>query len=211
MQDGCVNSLRTGVVATLATATRLVHEKPTRALWAEPSVLPGLTIGGLVAHLVRGAGAITAFLDRSPEGGTGPLVDAAAYYDHATSAPVGQRIVDRSEAEAAAGYDAIVGELDALGPRLASRLDAEPADRSMDARGRTLTLDDFCRTRLVELSVHIADLALGIGRPVPELPAGVADQVMHLLLTLARRRYGDAAVIDALTRRERAGTVFPVL
>jgi hypothetical protein len=51
------------------------------------------------------------------------------------------------------------------------------------------------------------DLAVSLGVPTPLLPDPVFDPVRDLLVRLAVRRHSQSAVISALTRRERAGSI----
>ena len=74
-----------------------------------------------------------------------------------------------------------------------------------------LTLDDFCRTRLIEVLLHLDDVAasVGVARPDtdPEGPAIVID----ILIGIARMQHGDWAMLHALARGERRSIdVFPV-
>ncbi|MFD8006501.1 hypothetical protein [Streptomyces mirabilis] len=55
-----------------------------------------------------------------------------------------------------------------------------------------------------ELAVHMDDLAVSLGLAVQELPEEAFDLVLVLLARLAARRHGQAAVLRALTRLERA-------
>ncbi|WP_316525683.1 hypothetical protein [Kitasatospora brasiliensis] len=68
----------------------------------------------------------------------------------------------------------------------------------------SLTLDDLLATRTMELAVHGDDLAVSVGLPSPELPPETAESVIGLLARLAVRRHGQAAVLRALSRAERA-------
>ncbi|MCP3857536.1 MAG: hypothetical protein GY698_22875, partial [Actinomycetia bacterium] len=68
-----------------------------------------------------------------------------------------------------------------------------------------------CRTRMIEVLLHLDDLAVSVGeqRPAtdPEGPAIVIDIVMGI----ARRHRGDWPILHALTRVERSSQpVFPV-
>ncbi|MDQ3879299.1 MAG: hypothetical protein M3290_13275, partial [Actinomycetota bacterium] len=53
------------------------------------------------------------------------------------------------------------------------------------------------------LLVHTDDLAVSIGVPTPEPRPEAADAAIANLVSVARRRHGDTAVLRALTRRER--------
>jgi hypothetical protein len=66
-----------------------------------------------------------------------------------------------------------------------------------------MTLDEYLRTRVVELVVHADDLAASVGvEPVPPQPATTAVAI-DVLVGVARIRHGDMAVLRALARRER--------
>jgi hypothetical protein len=58
--------------------------------------------------------------------------------------------------------------------------------------------------RMMELVIHIDDLAVSAGVPTPELPNPATDAVIGILATLAARRHGTVPVLRALTRAERA-------
>lgn len=68
----------------------------------------------------------------------------------------------------------------------------------------SLRLDDLLTNRMMELIVHLDDLAVSVGVPTPGLPVAATDAVIGVLAQLAARRHGPAAVYRALTRAERA-------
>jgi hypothetical protein len=70
--------------------------------------------------------------------------------------------------------------------------------------GWALTLDGFLTTRLLEIVVHIDDLAVSLDVTPPQLPDQATDTVLTLLTRLAARHHGPAAVLRALSRAERA-------
>ena len=63
------------------------------------------------------------------------------------------------------------------------------------------TIDEYLRTRLVELVVHHADLAVTV--EVPEMPAAARSEALAVLVQLARRKHGDRALVESLSRNER--------
>jgi hypothetical protein len=85
--------------------------------------------------------------------------------------------------------------------RLRARLEGEPEGRLVKARDEVLRLDDYLRTRIIELAVHTDDLCVSIGRETPPLP-GVAVAI-EALVEVAILRHGELAVLRALARRER--------
>lgn len=67
-----------------------------------------------------------------------------------------------------------------------------------------LPLDQCLLTRLVELVVHLDDLAVSLEVPTPPVPAEAAEAVTACLTRIAVARHGFLPVIRTLSRRERA-------
>lgn len=199
------------VVDACRRAAELMAEPVVARRWDEPSALDGMTVGALAAHLVRAAGATIAYLDRPA--GDGDLLDAVEYFHQALVAPIHQRIKQVSSDEAAPGPAALADKCRDVADRLGERLAVEPPDRTIAAlEGRRLTLDDFCRTRLIEILVHLDDLAASVAMPPPDVPSEATRHVIDVLVGIARRRHGDWAVIRTLARGERAEAgIFPVV
>lgn len=208
------NRVRRMVIDAAAVAADLVGSAPVARRWDEPSALDGMTVGALAAHLVRATGAVLAYLDRTPADAPieGDLLTKVTYFHAAIDAPIHERIREVSADEAGAGVDAVVRRAREVAGELAVRLPSEPEDRVVGALGkRMLSLDDFCRTRMIEIGVHIDDLAVSVDVPTPELSADVTGEVIDIVVGIARHLHGDWAVIHALTRAERSeGGVFPV-
>jgi len=199
-------------------AAELIGTDAVRDRWDEPSALDGMTVGALAAHLHRATGAVIAYLDRSdPERritdvAADDLLTKSTYFHAAVDSPVHERIKEVSATEAAAGHAELAAASRQLATDLAVRLPAESEERLIGALGgRVLTLDDFCRTRMIETLMHIDDLAHSVGLPTPAVdPAGTAE-VIEIIVDIARHLHGDWAVIHALARAERAQPgVFPV-
>lgn len=74
----------------------------------------------------------------------------------------------------------------------------------MAQTGWALRLDGFLVTRRLELAVHMDDLAVSAGVTTQDLPNAAFDPVLVLLARLAAGRHGQAALLRALTRAERA-------
>jgi hypothetical protein len=56
----------------------------------------------------------------------------------------------------------------------------------------------------MEFVVHSDDLAVSVGIEPPTLPEAVLGPVLALLVGVSLQRHGQAAVVRALSRRERA-------
>ena len=211
-----MDSVRTRnmVIDAATVAAALVTSAPVRNRWDDPSSLAGMTVGALAAHLVRATGATLAYLDRTdvnsePEG---ELLTPVSYFHAAVDSPIHDRIKEVSADEATAGPDQVgtkAGEVAAL---LAERLPVEPEDRLVGALGnRMLTLDDFCRTRMIEIGMHIDDLAHSVDMPTPELHPDVTAEIIDIVMGIARAQHGDWPIIHALARSERSSDEpFPV-
>ncbi len=67
-----------------------------------------------------------------------------------------------------------------------------------------LTIDDYLRSRLLEIVVHADDLVVSVGIDPPAWPEEVIAPVLGLLTTVAVRKHGVPAVLRTLARAERA-------
>ncbi len=185
------------------------------AKWEEPSALAGMTVGALSAHLVRAAGATLAYLDRTDphQVPDTELLTPVSYFHAAVDSPIHEQIKTVSASESSIGHAATVDKCKEVANQMRQRFAVEPSDRLVGALGnRLLTLDDFCRTRLIEVLLHLDDLAVSTGEERPETdPEGPAI-VIDITLGIARRLRGDWQVLYGLTRAERAAApaVFPV-
>ena len=176
--------------------------------WYEPSALPGLTVGALATHLAYAVVTVDSHLDGSPTEGAEPI-DVVAYYlqtlhGEETSTWVRDATAARDGERALAGPQAILSSFDEVRERLATRLLHESPDRLMRVPiRRSMRLEEFMTTRVLEVVVHADDLAASVGLPTPSFPEECGEVVIALLVEMSRRRHGDTAVIRAFTRTER--------
>jgi uncharacterized protein (TIGR03083 family) len=210
--------VRQEFLATGAVARQLLAEPRVAARWNEPSALAEFSVAGLSGHLSRAVLAVVDYLDASPPPAGAEPVTPAAYFagvltDNDLSSPLHAAIRQRGLAAATGGPADLLERLDMGLAGLHDRLRDEPADRLVSVFGGfVLTLDDYLVTRLVELTVHIDDLAVSIGVPTPPFPEQAVALTVGALVDTARRRHGDVALLRALARRERdPGGVVPVL
>ncbi len=205
--------IRSLVIQAAERAAELVASPEVETRWTEPSALDGMTVGALAAHLIRATGATLAYLDRTaPSVQPEVLLTKVTYFHAALDSPVHDQIKSVSATEALEGHSELAAKSQQLAQDLAIRLKAEPKDRLVGALGkRMLTLDDFCRTRMIETLMHIDDLAHSVGLPTPELDPDGTGEVIDIIVGIARHLHGDWAVIHALARTERSTTnIFPV-
>jgi hypothetical protein len=199
---------------TFLTAARsaraLIAEPVVAAAWAQASVLPGFSVGGLASHLGAQV-VVSAGLLRAPVP-DGPVVSALEHYARATwvqadrDAEVNIAIRDRGERSAGEGPEALLAAVDGALATLDADLLTADSSRPVPAPAGAwaLPLAEALLTRSVEITVHLDDLAVSVGLPTPDLPDDVTHPVLGLLAATAARRHGQAAVLRVLTRPERA-------
>ena len=88
------SEVRALVVDAVRAAAELIADRQTAVAWNEPSVLDGMTVGALSAHLLRAAGATVAYLDRTPADALpgDDLLTPVTYFRAALEAPIHDRI-----------------------------------------------------------------------------------------------------------------------
>lgn len=215
MDDMTSAEVRGLVIEAVEAAAEFVRRPSVAAKWDDASALDGMTVGALSAHLLRAAGATIAYLDRTetdrrPDG---DLLTPMTYFHAAVDSPIHEQIKDVSATEASIGHEATATKFRDLAEQMRTRFAAEPEDRLVGALGdRMLTLDDFCRTRMIEVLMHLDDLAVSVGEDRPETDPRGVDTVIAITIGIARHLHGDWNVLYGLARSERSGAagVFPV-
>ncbi len=214
-----LSPVRALVIEAVDASAELMSRPVVAERWHEPSALEGMTVGALSAHLVRAAGAALAYLDRTDASLTaadiadGDLLTPVTYFTTALEAPIHDQIKDVSAQEAEVGHSDMVQKCRDVASDMRTRFAEEPEGRLVGALGgRMLSLEDFCRTRLIEVLTHLDDLAVSVDEARPATSDEGVAIVVDILTGIARERHGDWMVLNALSRSERlAGTeVFPV-
>ncbi|WP_223839840.1 maleylpyruvate isomerase N-terminal domain-containing protein [Saccharopolyspora pogona] len=207
-----LSAIREGYLQAAASTAELVRDPAVAAAWDQPSALAEFSVRGLTGHLASQVLVVQRLLAvAAPEAAPSTLSDyyaKSAWIGADVDAEVNVRLREFSEDIAAKGAPALVEEIDSAMQDLRSALPAEPPGRAVAFSGRTLLVDDFLITRMMEMAVHSDDLATSVGIATPELPSEVYGPVLALLSQLAVRRHGQTAVPAALSRAERApGTI----
>lgn len=204
--------LRPVLIEAASSALELVGSPEVGREWANPSALDGMTVGGLAAHFIMALHRTIDLLEQEA-----PATDRIAtpfefFGDNrresgsALEDERGRFIVAASEDGAAEGQADVVDELTSVIAQVDAALAEVAADTTIataripDARAR---LDDFLRTRLVEVVLHGDDLACSVG-VVWHPPTRAATEVIDLLVEMTRERVGELEVLRALAREERA-------
>lgn len=170
--------------------------------WGRPG-LGEWTVAELVAHLVRGATRIGAYLDVDP-GGSAPVCDRVGYFrfDLAAAAP---EVAERARQEAAAVDAATLPALFAAGWRSsAERASGLPPDHLVATLRGPMALEEYAATRVVEMVVHHMDLCAALDRPPAPTPTGgkITMELLEGLLGGPRpRNMGRTRFVLAATGR----------
>ncbi|MGH3506653.1 MAG: maleylpyruvate isomerase N-terminal domain-containing protein [Nocardioidaceae bacterium] len=209
-------SISHAYVVAADSVIELLSRPEVAAGWHEPSALPEWTVGGLGGHL---AGQIFSVVDvvGAPPADQDPIsVDEhyarAAWVSAGLDDEVNIGIRAGGDDNAAPGPAELLARANQALGRAADLLDRQPEGRValIPWQGWALRLDDFLITRMMEIAVHSDDLACSVDVEAPLLPAEVLEPVLALLTRLAITRYGQSAVLSALTRSERAPATIAV-
>lgn len=192
-------------LVTATTAVDLVAAPAIGRRWDEESILPGFVVRGLAGHLARSVLQTEWFLDAAV--GDEEPVSAERYYaalEGTTDpeSPLNRRVRAEGDEVTADGHQALVERTAECLARLRDRLVREPAMRRVECFGRVLLLDEYLRTRLVELSVHIDDLARSVEVPTPTISPVALGEATWTLVGAAVLRHGELAVLRALAGRD---------
>jgi hypothetical protein len=188
----------------------LTLEPAVAAAWSEESSCAGMSVGGLTHHVLGQVRNSTLLLSQPPRDDPPiALLDhyaRAAWVESSADDEANVSIRDGDNAAASDGPAAVLGVIPALLEQLPALLAAArtPDTVHIPWQGWSLSTDDFLVTRAMELVVHSDDLASSVGLPTPEFPPTVVAHTVDLLAGVAMRRHGQAAVVRALSRPQRA-------
>jgi hypothetical protein len=209
-----MTDLRHQYLAAAATALALLDTDAVADHWGEPSALEGFTVGGLAAHLAAQITGVPHALDADHAG-----KEVIGLHDHYARAAwlaadidndYNTAIRDGGEQAAGGGHGAVLADTTAALERLTGTL---PGLKGALTTGNprwpyATSLDDFLTTRILELVVHADDLAYSTGLDTPVFDTEAFATATGLLAHLAAARHGQAALVRALARTERApGTI----
>jgi hypothetical protein len=201
---------RPAFVLACHTASELSSSPEVAEAWDTESACAGMTVGGLTHHLVSQIRHVARLVAQPPTADEPiALLDhyaRAAWVSAEPEDEANASIRDSDNQAAGAGRDAVLAEVAPLLEQLSDLLGTprEPDTVVIPWQSWALTTDDFLVTRSMELMVHSDDLAASVGLPTPGFPDPIAARVVDLLGGVAMRRHGQAAVVRALSRPQRA-------
>jgi hypothetical protein len=207
-------NIRTVYEQTAVAVGDFIAGAEVRAAWTDPSALEEWDVAGLCGHLTRAITAVGTYLS-APVPDANEVIDAAGYlmsFDGLGADGGGpdlgsdlhRSIRARGSEAAAAGHEELTRQVAEKLPMVMQRVAQAPADRAVAVIGsRVMLLDQYLETRLLELLVHSDDLAASVGVDLPSFPTPAWRITRDLLVEVATRRHGAAAVVRAMTRTER--------
>jgi len=195
-------------------AADLVRHPEVARRWGDESACAGMSVGGLANHLAGQAGSAVRLFTAPPRDAEPiPVLEhyrRAAWVHTGLDAEVNVGIRTSADDEASGGPAAlearVTTDLAALPAVLAPVLDGRrnPDTVLIPWQGWSLSSADFLLTRTMEVLVHSDDLAASIGVDTPLFPDEAASAVLGLLASVAAERHGQAPVLRALSRPQRA-------
>jgi len=205
-----MDDARDSFLAAARITADLVRRPEVADQWGDESACAGMSVGGLAFHLASQI-TNTVRLVGAPASDDAPIAllehyARAAWVHTGLDEEVNVGIREGSDDEAAAGpgaLNALVDQQLALLPEVLGGADLDAAVL-IPWQGWSLTVHDWLVTREMEIVVHSDDLAASIGVPTPEFPESVITPVLALLTGVAVRRHGQAALVRALSRPQRA-------
>ena len=183
--------------------------------WAEPSALAHLSVGGLAAHLADQILPVHAAVTAGTNVTDDEPISLLDHYDRVAWAnsdiddPSNVTIREGAEEHAEPGHDPLVASLQHALRDIRTAFEALvlPPAISMPWWDWSLSFDDYLVGRVMEIVVHNDDLAVSVDTPPPVLPEPVLGPVLALLVGISLKRHGQAAVVRALSRNERASDI----
>lgn len=176
--------------------------------WNEPSALDGHTIGSLAAHLARSVFTVQRYLEApagagEPTTAAGYLVAALGDADPIDS-DLHRGVRERARDEAAAGHADLCARFGRARHDLAETLPACDLTQPITVLdGIVLPLEEYLRSRIVEMVIHLDDLCVSVGAEPPDDLDAAFDIAAAVLVQVAIRRTGPWATLRSLARRER--------
>lgn len=204
-----MNDVREIWIETSQVALSIVEDPRVSAGWSDASSLPMMTIGSVVGHLLHsGILLLEESLDEPVPAGR-PLTTAEIFSVIPIDADDGahEAVREVASAQEAGGLRDLLERAIACRERLVVRVREEPPDRVIGLAGYEFPLpwrlDEFIAARILELVVHLDDLATSIDALDLTPPADAITLACHLGIDISMRRHGPMPVLQALYRSDR--------
>ena len=149
--------------------------------WDDPA-LGEWDVRALVGHTSRSFLTVETYLGRPAT--SVDIASTADYYRATRELAVGPAVTDRGrEAGVALGGDPVT-TLRSIATRVLALVERQDGTELVSTIAGGMRLSDYLPTRTFELTVHTADLAAALGRPI-DVPAAPARQALQIVAELA--------------------------
>lgn len=177
--------------------------------WESPG-LGSWTVRSLAGHTARAILTVETYLGQD-EPGSATIPSAEHYYNQVLEQFTDHTSIEQRGVEAGAwlGSDPVDQVRDAIN-RTKVLIGEQPADRLVSIGGMGILLDEYLRTRVVELIVHSIDLARAIGSNYTP-PKDALAMTVGLLAQTAVHRGSGVELLLGLTGRENLPEGFTVV
>ena len=204
-----MSDIRAVCIVAAQVAVELIERREIAARWEELSVLDGLAIRASAVHLARSILQVLWLLEGDITNLVEP-VSATTYYPRladttSRNSALNSGVEARIAETATLGAHQVAAEVGMARDQLIIRLPTEAVHRRVAVTrrpGEEIYLDEYLRTRVVELAVHSEDLALSL-TVTAMVPMAAISAAVAVLVAAARERHRDIAMLRALSRRER--------
>jgi hypothetical protein len=200
-------------------AVTLLAEPAVAEAWDRDSALAGMSVGALAVHLADQVVGVRDTILAPGRHSQDPPVPLLEHYHRSRwvqggpDDPSNTAVRENAAAAARAGHGSVLGAAQAALEEAAQLLaeEVEPAVVRLPHWEWSLRFEDYLVTRMMEITVHSDDLAVSLGKEPPLLPGSVLEPVLSLLVGVAVLRHGQASVVRALARAERAPATIAAL
>lgn len=193
--------------ATARVVQAVIGSPAVEAHWEEDSALAGYRISGLIGHTARAAlTPLTYLADTEP---SGHAIGPAEYFVAMGEAdpqrsPEHAAVRERAQAAAAVGPARLAEQVGYAVAQLEEGFGRLAADHRIAVIGQfVMNLDDYLITRIVEMVIHLDDVACSLTEPILDPPDDAVDLTIATVVEISALRHGHYAILRALTRRER--------
>jgi hypothetical protein len=181
--------------------------------WHGTSALERMTVGSVAGHTFLVLRRVALHLD-APAGDAGTSLAISQFQwlrvesEADLDAPEHRRVREDGDHVAAWGWEDVCAAYAARLEGLRGRL-ADPVPETVLLGERTMALDAYLGTRIVELLTHADDLAVSVGLTLDPLPEAAAGIAIGTVASGARRLHGDLQVLRTFVRPARTAGRYP--
>lgn len=163
----------TALQQSLAVFRTLVLDSRVTQAWSDDGSLPEYSVGGIAGHVLSLMLGLQRRID-APEVDVDTIPYSQWYGLALSSTERHAGLIEEGQKLATRGPVRLAADLEVAGEQLAQRLQSVRSDLTIplaSVPGKGVRLDDFLRTRFVEITVHGDDIAVSVELDTPGFPS----------------------------------------